>query len=144
MESVQRERLQGKAMPALPSPLPREAPEALPDKQTMAPEFPEVVPPPRAPREEPTYSIFRDTPSSSSPAQADDLTAQLLGLRPAPDDTQPRPRTEATAREEPGPQEAWLGILGLPLAVWTTLDKVLPAELRSTSGTVPTSIGFRD
>lgn len=96
---------------------------------------PPAVPTPAEAAPEPTYSIFKDLAGSSSSSQPDDLTAQLLGLRSSQDGSQqPIPRKDTKTTESERPQEGWIGILGLPLAVWTTLDKVLAPELRATSG----------
>lgn len=96
---------------------------------------PHAVPKPDEAAPEPTYSIFKDPTVPSSSSQPDDLTAQLLGLRSSQDSSQqPFPRQDTVSTDSDRPQEGWIGILGLPLAVWTTLDKVLPPELRATSG----------
>eukprot|EP00892_Ulva_mutabilis_P010334 jgi/Ulvmu1/7673/UM038_0102.1 len=87
------------------------------------------------PPAEPTYSIFRDAGSAPISSQLqDDQTALLLGLRASRDPPRPEPRNDVAVRASDPPDDAWSSVLGLPLAVWTKLDQILPADLRATSG----------
>ena len=91
---------------------------------------------PKAPPES-TYSIFRDRePSITSSQTADDLTAQLLGFRTAPDTLGSGAGVGTAGSVSDGSEESWTSVLGLPLAVWTKLDQVLPADLRAASGMI--------
>jgi hypothetical protein len=80
--------------------------------------------------------LSRTTPSVTSsffePTQSEDQTAELLGLRAQ--GGSPSSSVEKSPPDNSRVEDAAMGIAGLPLALWQSLDRLFPESIRPAAG----------